>query len=83
METAHLLFTIFYAFLAYLSSGSKHMFFRNPFVYAVMVLPMILFTALRPVDITRDDVGYMYIVDNIDIVKVQRDYLWDPVNNSV
>ena len=76
METAHLLFTIFYAFLAYLSCGSKYSFLRNPFVYVAMVLPMILFTALRPVDITRDDVGYMYIVDNIDVVKVQRDYLW-------
>ena len=40
-----------------------------------MVLPMILFSALRPIDITRDDVGYMYVLENIDVVKVKRDYL--------
>ena len=36
---------------------------------------MILFSALRPIDITRDDVGYMYVLENIDVVKVKRDYL--------
>ena len=70
METAHLLFTVFYAFLAYLSVGSKYSFFRNPLVYVAMVLPMILFSALRPIDITRDDVAYMYALENIDIVKM-------------
>ena len=76
METAHLLFTILYAFLAYLSPGSKYSFFRNPFVYMVMVLPMILFAAFRPIDITRDDVAYIYMIENIEVNKVKRDFLW-------
>jgi hypothetical protein len=76
MEAAHLLYSLLYAFLAYTSCNYRYKFLRNPYLYLIMVLPMILFTALRPTDITRDDISYRHVVDNIGVVSVQRDYLW-------
>lgn len=48
---------------------------RSNIVYWICATPLVLYTCLRPVDISRDDIGYQGILAKID-EEQNRDFAW-------
>ena len=68
--------------LAILSVSPRFVSLNSATVYWSLNLPVIIYTAIRPIDISRDDSGYLAILQNIHSYG-QRDWGWFSVVSNI
>ncbi len=75
MNIVYLVYMVALGALSLIYLGSKDGRFNSKAVYWLFAIPLVIYTAARPMDISRDDLGYLEIIGNRERYG-DRDFAW-------